>query len=91
MRRFVDWMFRDRSTGRIVIAQWPNIPLWIFIGAALIRRVVDPAGTARTIVSAIALVAIVWWAIDEIARGVNPFRRLLGAVVLSFTAWGLFN
>jgi hypothetical protein len=26
----------------------------------------------------------VWWAVDEIVRGVNPWRRILGAVVLAF-------
>jgi hypothetical protein len=25
----------------------------------------------------------VWWAGDEVLRGVNPFRRLLGAGVLT--------
>jgi hypothetical protein len=24
----------------------------------------------------------VWWAVDEIVRGVNPWRRFLGAAVL---------
>jgi hypothetical protein len=28
--------------------------------------------------------ALAWWAADEIVRGVNPFRRMLGAVVLAF-------
>ena len=26
--------------------------------------------------------ALGWWATDELVRGVNPFRRILGAVVL---------
>ncbi|MBP1181669.1 hypothetical protein JOE48_003633 [Methylobacterium sp. PvR107] len=26
----LDWFFRDRTSGRIVIGQWPNTPLWLF-------------------------------------------------------------
>ena len=84
--RAARWLFCDRSSGRIVVAQWPNIPLWVFIVASAVRRVVDPQGTARTAVTAVATVALLWWAVDEIARGVNPFRRILGAVVLATMA-----
>jgi hypothetical protein len=83
-----DWLFRDRRTGKIVIAQWPNVALAIFLIAAVIRAVVDPAGTAGTIVSAVAALALAWWAVDEVVRGVNPFRRALGAVVLATTVTG---
>jgi hypothetical protein len=30
-----------------------------------------------------------WWALDELIRGVNPFRRLLGAVVAVITLLGV--
>ena len=30
----VAWWFRDRHTGKIVIAQFPNVPLWIFLATA---------------------------------------------------------
>ncbi|MBM0202934.1 hypothetical protein JNW90_07375 [Micromonospora sp. STR1s_5] len=30
LMRFVDWFFRDRRSGGIVIGQWPNLPLWLF-------------------------------------------------------------
>lgn len=26
----LDWVFRDRTSGRIVIGQWSNPPLWLF-------------------------------------------------------------
>lgn len=76
------WVFEDRTTGRIVIAQWPNLPLWLFVAAAAVRRLATPEGTVGTVVDAIALAALVWWAVDEIVRGVNPWRRFLGATVL---------
>lgn len=82
LRRAFDWTFRDRTTGRIVIAQWPNPPLWVFLGASAVRRVTETEGAARSIVSGVAIAALVWWSGDELLRGVNPFRRALGAVVL---------
>jgi hypothetical protein len=33
----------------------------------------------------VATGAIVVWALDEVIRGVNPWRRLLGAVVLTLS------
>ncbi|MEL7210840.1 MAG: hypothetical protein AAGK32_21830, partial [Actinomycetota bacterium] len=33
----VDWLFRDRTTGRITIAQPPNPPLWIFLASVVAR------------------------------------------------------
>jgi hypothetical protein len=88
-RRAFDWLFRDRETGKVVIAQLPNAPLAIFIVAALIRALAHPAGTVGTIVSVVASLALLWWSLDEIIRGVNPFRRFLGAAVLAAMAASL--
>jgi len=35
------------------------------------------------VLSDVASGAIIVWSLDEIVRGVNPWRRLLGAVVLA--------
>ena len=83
----IGWLFRDRETGRITIGQMPNLPLWIFIVATALRSVFHPAGGARTALDVVATGALVWWAVDEVARGVNPWRRILGAVVLVRTLW----
>jgi hypothetical protein len=88
-RRAFDWMFRDRSTGKVVIAQWPNLPLIVFLVAAAIRRFASPEGTVGPVVSVVATAAILWWSVDEVARGVNPFRRILGGIVLVVTLVGL--
>ena len=85
-RNVFDWLFRDRRTGRVAIAQWPNLALWLFLAAAAIRLFAHPAGTAGTVLNAVAGLTLTWWAVDEVARGVNPFRRALGAVVLAATA-----
>ena len=85
-----NWLFRDRRTGAITIAQFPNVPLWIFIGVVGVRWVLDPDGILRTVVDAVGTIALGWWAGDEVLRGVNPFRRLLGATVLGFVVFSVF-
>jgi len=74
----VDWLFRDRRTGEVVIAQFPNLPLWVFLATVVLRRVVPEDSGAFTALRAVALAALAWWALDEALRGVNPWRRLLG-------------
>ncbi|MFA5884640.1 MAG: hypothetical protein WDA60_12370 [Acidimicrobiia bacterium] len=89
--RVFDWWFRNRETGRITIGQWPNVALTVFIVAWGLRRVLDPSGTADTVLAVVATVALVVWALDELIRGVNPWRRALGAVVLAWQVVGLLG
>ncbi len=80
LTRAFDWFCRDRA-GRVVIAQWPNGPLWLFGAASLIAVLASgsPVGFWADIASRIVLT---WWAADELLRGINPWRRCLGAAVL---------
>ena len=80
----IDWLFRDRTTGRIVIAQFPNTPLWIFLAAELLGLVVH-----SPIVRGVGLAALAWWALDELIRGVNPWRRALGVGGCVFVVSGV--
>lgn len=82
LRRAFDWLCRDRKTGRIVLAQLPNVPLALFLAATVLRRIFDPAGRLGTAIDVVATGALVWWAGDEVLRGVNPFRRMFGGAVL---------
>lgn len=87
MNRAFRWLFEDRSTGRIVIGQWPNVAMWIVL-AALAAGFVTPEGRAKTGIKVVLFVALAFWALDEITRGVNPFRRIGGAAVLAgMIAW----
>ncbi len=79
VRRAYEWLFRSRQTGQIVIAQFPNVALGLYLAVALTRRVFDPTGAVRTTLDWVAVGALAWWAVDEVARGVNPWRRALGA------------
>jgi hypothetical protein len=79
----MSWIFRDRLSGRIVIAQFPNLPLLVWIAASLLRRVLRPGGRWNTFLFVVASAALLVWAGDEIVRGVNPWRRVLGAAVVA--------
>lgn len=89
MGKLVDWCFRSRATGRITIGQWPNLPLIVFAAAWAAGRVFHPDGTAGSLVRLVAVVSLAAWALDELVRGVNPWRRFLGAAVLASQAVAL--
>ena len=74
--------FESRETGRITIAQFPNWPLWA-IAAGWVVGAVAPSESAVADAAHLAVVAL-WlvWAGDELIRGVNPWRRVLGAAVI---------
>ena len=75
-------MFRDRTAGKIVIAQFPNVALIVWLSATALTMVT--AGGVHTFLGYAATVALVVWAAGELFRGVNPFRRLLGVGVLAW-------
>jgi hypothetical protein len=83
--RALRWAFVSRRHGCLTVAQWPNVPLAIFLLATVASRVFHPARAAATFLRVLGVVALVVWAFDEVARGVNPFRRMLGVAVLVAT------
>jgi hypothetical protein len=66
----------------VVVAQRPNLPLWVFLAATAVRIVLHPHGTVADVVSVVGAVALAVWAVLEMAKGESPFRRVLGGVVL---------
>ena len=82
LTRFIDWFWRDRQTGRIVIAQWPNLWLWIFAAASLVELIINPAGPIGICARIVSTTSLLIWAGDELLRGANPWRRCLGIAVL---------
>jgi len=87
----VDWLFRSRVTGRITIAQFPNAALWVWLAATVLQRFWDPRVAGHDVLRWVSTGGLVVWAGDEVLRGVNPFRRMLGAGVLALTAWSLLR
>ena len=85
-RRLLHWFFQNRETGEITIAQAPNLPLWIvLVGSALIWAW-HPPGWTGIILECLVSGSLFVWAIEEVLRGVNPWRRCLGAAVLVYQA-----
>lgn len=84
VRRFLDWFFRSRETGAITIAQWPNLILWIVIVAGLLLWIWPSAGRASVALTIVLKGGLMIWGADEIIRGVNPWRRCLGAAVVVY-------
>lgn len=84
MSRFIDWFFRNRDTGEITIAQMPNPALWIALLGSLAGWVWHPRGPTGDKLDCLVKASLVVWAVDELARGVNPWRRCLGAAVLIY-------
>lgn len=81
-RDVIGWLFRSRATGKLTIVQVPNVPLTIFFVASALRWLLHPTGTLHGALDVVATASLAWWAIDELVRGVNPWRRALGGVVL---------
>jgi hypothetical protein len=79
---------RDHRTGRIVLVQVPNPALGVWLLTTVFLRVGlfgDRAEEFRWIGGG----ALIAWAADEVIRGANPARRLLGSVVLGWQVYRL--
>jgi hypothetical protein len=76
------WMFQSRRTGRLGIVAWPNPPLWTWLATMVARRLPGVHGRTEQAVVLLGTAALVVWAFDELWRGEDPWRRLLGLAVL---------
>jgi hypothetical protein len=77
---FSDKFWQDRH-GRFVVWQKPNVFLWVWI-VATVFNIVLPDSTPERWLSTIGGLAILVWAVLELTRGVNYFRRTLGLCIL---------
>jgi hypothetical protein len=84
MRRFLYWFFRNRETGEVTIAQAPNLVLWVAIAAGVLLWVLPPPGNPGVALEVVFKGSLFVWAVDEVFRGVNPWRRCLGAAVFGY-------
>ena len=75
-------MPRDLRIRGYTVGQFPNPPLWVALAALAIGLVTDEGSTVSDLARAVFYVALTVWAYEEVARGVNGFRRALGAVAL---------
>lgn len=66
----------------MTIAQFPNTSIGIAVAAALLGLVVH--GPAQAFLAAIFYMALTVWSYEEMTKGVNRFRRLLGLGVMTY-------
>ena len=67
----------------MILAQWPNPALVVWLVTVVVGWT-GVLGADRTAsLHALGGGALVAWALDELARGASPTRRVIGAVVLA--------
>jgi hypothetical protein len=86
---FSDRCFRDRE-GNVVLGQFPNLPIVGWLVCVVASRVVA-AGDTRTGLQSVATAFLFTWAFLEITKGVNYFRRFLGAAAMAAIVFGYFS
>jgi hypothetical protein len=69
------------------LVQFPNVPLIVSLVASVLHGAFS--GTAADYAWAISRLALAVWAYEELVRGDNAFRRVLGLVVLVLITRGL--
>jgi len=72
---------------RYPIVQFPNPPLIVSLGAGVVAGWLS--GEAARTANAVSSVALVVWAYEELAHGVNVFRRGLGLAFLVIAVVGI--
>ena len=91
LRAVFDWFFRDRRTGRILVAHVPNLAILLWMATVLARQFTVQGTTADTLLEWAGSVSLGWWAVDEVVRGVNPWRRVLGLVGCTVVVVGVIS
>ncbi len=88
-KRTTSWLFKDEND-KVVLAQFPNWQLAGAMVAWLVQFVISD-GIFHDVARVIFIVFIIFWAYEEIAHGVNGFRRILGLGVLTMISLDLYR
>jgi hypothetical protein len=67
---------------RFPLAQFPNAPLGVALAGLIAEQLTD--GHAHDYAEAVVSIGLAVWAYEELADGVNWFRRVLGAAGLAY-------
>ena len=85
------WWFQNRETGELTIAQFPNWPLW-GVGISWLVAAASETDSTLSQVSVWARTGLwIYWGADEVFRGVNPWRRVLGGTVIAWQGLDLIR
>jgi hypothetical protein len=76
------WWFENRITGEITVGQFPNWPLFALAVTWVVGRLVEDGTRLADGAAWVAVALWLYWGADELVRGVNPWRRLLGTGVV---------
>ena len=82
IKKLFKWLFITKD-GKVVIGQLPNLPIILWLVSLIINNFVKDY-KINWVISLVGTISLVYWAILEITRGVNGFRRLLGLGVITF-------
>jgi hypothetical protein len=78
------WRIGQRGwPARYPLVQFPNAPLALGLAGSLAASLLD--GASRDVARVVSVAGLVVWALLEVTRGDNAFRRLLGAGFLTYT------
>lgn len=81
-------IWRDKhGAGQVVIFQLPNWPLVLWLGLTVISQYAKGQLSSGAAIAASGVLII--WALLEVIKGVNYFRRGLGTVVFLFSMTSL--
>lgn len=85
-----DRIWKD-SKGNVVIIQKPNIFLIGWIVLTIASLFIFSRGTLADALAIAGCISLIIWALHEMWRGVNYFRRVLGLFVLIFAVMVLLK
>jgi hypothetical protein len=88
VQKFWDEFWKDRE-GRVVIWQTPNA--WLIGWAVSTFISLFLTGRPADVLTWLGEASLIIWALLEIFKGANYFRRLLGLVVLVFAIMSLIK
>jgi hypothetical protein len=74
----------EARNGRSHIAQAPNLVLWVVIAAGVLHWILPSSGNMSVVITIVFKCGLLVWAVDELLRGVNPWRHCLGVAVLGY-------
>lgn len=91
IKKIFNSFFLD-SNGKLVIAQFPNAPLWAAVLFYCIRYVpIQNPQVPMHISTWGVFVSLMYWSYLEVVSGVTGFRRVLGLLVAATQLYWLYQ
>jgi hypothetical protein len=89
LHKFINSFFKDK-TGRIVIWQAPNIPIYGWAIFKTLSLAISQPNLQKGLEQTSSAFLFIW-AYLEFVQGVNYFRRTLGLLLLGLLIFNFFN